>query len=274
MIELSLVRAATVVIASGVGAYTDHRTGYIFDWTTLPLIGLGLVLNAVEQEFLGIGMAVVVFILGYIFYYTGKLGGGDLKLYTGITMMLPFYSGGTFILSVILLSAFAAMVFLSSYYMVKYAAKGIDFSYNRQGIIRAGIVLAFALAYFYILMGRGFVSLNYALVFAAPISLGVLFLAFEKGIRKEFFLKKIMVSEIEEDEILAPEFMGEEERKTIAQGFRGVIGEKEKKWLEEKGIKEICVYRNLPRFGAFIFIGVALALFMPSFMEFVASGGL
>ncbi|MCR4335905.1 MAG: A24 family peptidase [archaeon] len=270
--ELILLRQIAILLASGVGAYVDFKTGYIYDWITIPLIIFGLAMNILEQEFSGIGLGILVFGIGYALYYTGKIGGGDVKLYTGIALALPFFNESVFIIQAVLLSALTSIIFLSVYYMIKYFRKGIDFQYNKKGIIRALGFLGVLIVYFFILSKTGFVTINYLLMFGLPLSFGVLFIAFEKGIRKEFFLKKIKLKDIEEDEIIAFEFMSEKEIKKFGKGFKGVFGEKEKKELEKKGIKEIFVYRDLPRFGIFIFLGVLIVFVFPE-MGILLTGG-
>ncbi|MEM4327316.1 MAG: hypothetical protein QXZ13_04085 [Candidatus Diapherotrites archaeon] len=45
--------------------------------------------------------------------------------------------------------------------------------------------------------------------------------------------------------------------------LKEVMQPKEIKELEKIGIKKILVYRDLPKFGPFIFIGTIIALTMP-----------
>ena len=272
MIELLLIRQIAILIASGIGSYTDYKTGYIFDWITLPLIGFGIVVNVFDQNYYGLLIGAIVFVIGYLLYYTGKIGGGDVKLYSGIALALPVFNGSIFIITVIILSSLSAIVFLATYYFIKYYRKGIDFKYNKQGILRAAALAILITVYLAVLLNYGFVGGSYALIVSIPLLFGTVFIAFEKGIRKEFFLEKIKLKNLEEDEIVAFEFMDEEERKKIGKGFKGVFGAKEKKELEKKGIKELLVYRNLPRFGVFIFIGVVLALAFPEFGSFLSGG--
>lgn len=263
MQEILLLREAAVLIASGAGAYTDYKTGYINDWITLPLIALGIALNIYEQQYVGLAIGAVTFAIGYIMYYTGKIGGGDVKLYTGIALALPFYMGKVFLLSAALFAALSAVVFFSSFYVIKYARMGLDIKYNSKGITRAAILMALLLVYFGFLLNSKIVDATYIIAIGLPMLFGLAFIALEKGIRKEFFLKKIKLGEMEEDEIIAVDFMGEDERKKLPQTMKGVFGEKEKAELEKAGVRNVMVYRNLPRLGPFIFLGVAAALARP-----------
>jgi hypothetical protein len=90
------------------------------------------------------------------------------------------------------------------------------------------------------------------------------FIALQEGIKKNFFEKKILVKEIEEDEVIAE---GKNVEKIVKiLGEKKLIGEKEKKLLIKKGIKVIYVMRGLPPFGPFLFIGVLGAITIPDFL--------
>ena len=126
MQEILLIRQAAVAIASAIGSYTDYKTGYIYDWITYPLIALGIILNLYEQEYTGLVIGAAVYALGWAVYNYGKLGGGDVKLYTGIALALPYYNGTPFIIPAVLFSSLSGLVFISAYYTIKYFRKAIS----------------------------------------------------------------------------------------------------------------------------------------------------
>lgn len=255
---IEIVQQLALIIGTGAGAYTDHKTGFIYDYITLPLIAIGLITALIVQNFNAIIAAGIVFAAGYALYYAGKLGGGDVKLFTGITLLIPYQNGVPGIIPVLIYSGLTAISFLSAYYLVKYYKAGIKIEENKESIIKAGLMLLVIVGYLYMLLQTGIAGTEYIMLIGIPLLMGIIFLAFEQGIKKEFFLKKISVKEIEEDEIPAREFMGEREKELI--GNKGVIGEKEKKLLEQAGVEQVSVYRNLPRFGVFIFLGVIMAI--------------
>ncbi|MBS3058608.1 MAG: prepilin peptidase, partial [Candidatus Diapherotrites archaeon] len=144
--ELLLLREVLVIAATAIAAWTDWKTGNIYDWLTYPLIAIGVVLNLIELNFLGLGLGAGVFAIGYLLYYTGRLGGGDVKLFAGITMALPFLQGKVYIIPVLLYSALIAVMFFSVYYTVKLARlKKLELKENSKGIFNAAII-AIALA--------------------------------------------------------------------------------------------------------------------------------
>lgn len=72
-------------------AFTDYRDGKIYNWLTLPALLLGLALAAVGgghsfgQALLGLGVATALFLP---LYFTGVLGGGDVKLMMALGTVL------------------------------------------------------------------------------------------------------------------------------------------------------------------------------------------
>jgi len=264
VLEMLIARQAAVLIAAAAGAYTDHRTGYIWDWITVPLIAFGALLDIIEGNYFGLGLGIAVFGLGYAMYYTGKLGGGDVKLYTGIAVTLPTLNGGVYILSAAVFAALSAIIFLSVFFLIKYACRGIDWGYNKSGLMKAGAMALIFAVYLWSISQFRIVGPSFILFFAVPVLFGCIFIAFEKGIKKEFFLKRVKIAELEEDEVMAIDFMEKKDIEKIGAGFKGVIGPEDAKKLAKAGVKEVLVYRDLPRLGPFIFIGCALAVAFPN----------
>jgi prepilin peptidase CpaA len=92
---ISAITLAVVIIA----VCTDVRWGKIYNWLTLPALGVGLTLNLVTGgvgggllALGGIGVVLVLFLLSS---YLGRiLGGGDIKLLAAVGAL----QGTTFIL--------------------------------------------------------------------------------------------------------------------------------------------------------------------------------
>lgn len=264
--SLLLLREAAVLIGSGIGAYTDFKTGLIPDKITYSMVVLGVLLNIIEFEFNAFALAAIVFVAGYFLYYAGKLGGGDVKLFTGIALLMPFMNGFPFLLTALFVGAIIAVLFLSSYYVIKYARVGIDFSENRQGFIRSGLLGIVVAAYFFVAVSYEIFPINYVFVLGIPLFSALVFIAFERGIRKNFFLQKVKLNELEEDDLIAYDFLKPELRDKINLKIKGIIDGKLKNELEGLGVKEILVYRNLPKFAPFVFMGVAAAIAYPDLL--------
>ncbi len=264
--SLLLLREALVLAGSGLGAFTDLKTGLIPDKITYPMIAAGIIFNLLEFDLTSFLIAAIVFAIGYLLYFAGKLGGGDVKLFTGIALVLPFFNGFTFILSVLFAAAIIAVLFLSSYYVIKYIRIGIDWGENKNGIIRSGLLAVPIAIYFAFLLQTGFVSVDYVIILGVPLLFALVFLAFEMGIRKNFFLKKVKLSELDEDDLIAYAFLEPALKEKIKLGFKGIIDEKLKRELEQMQVKEIRVYRDLPKFAPFVFIAVIAVLAYPDLL--------
>ena len=97
--NIPLICTVIAIVACIYASYTDLKSGIIQNKLTFSLIGLGLILNAVyafmtnDMWFIVIGIifTAVIFALGYIFWKLGAWAGGDVKLFTALAALLPFY---------------------------------------------------------------------------------------------------------------------------------------------------------------------------------------
>jgi Flp pilus assembly protein protease CpaA len=267
MIELLLIRQALILIFLTIASYTDIKERLIFDTVTYPAIAIGILLNLWQQDFFGIGIGLIVFGVGYIVYYTGKIGGGDVKMYAALAFLLPYFGGEPFVASVLVLATLSSVVILSAWYVGKYFKTGIDFEYNKQNMMKAaglGIVLT---AYFAIMLNLETLLPLTAIVIGIPVLFGLVFVAFEKGIRKTFFLKTMKLAQLDEDEVVATEFLDDKTNQLLGLKIKGVLGEQEIQKLKTAGIESVPVYRDLPPFAPFTLIGTGLAFLYPGILQ-------
>jgi archaeal preflagellin peptidase FlaK len=101
LINIPFITIIIAVVACIYASYSDLKEGVIRNKLTFPLIALGIVLNAIyvftsdASILLFIECAVVtgvIFALGYIFWKMGAWAGGDVKLFTALAALLPFYA--------------------------------------------------------------------------------------------------------------------------------------------------------------------------------------
>lgn len=273
---LLLLREAAVLFSTAIASYTDLRTGLIYDKLTYPMIALGALLNiyiGVFANFMDMAnyfaVALAVFAICYLLYYTGKIGGGDVKLFVGISLLLPYLPGHNypFILLVVFVSAIIAIAALSLYYVPKYFARGADFALNKQGIFNSSLFAVFFALYFSLLLQLQFIQVQFVALLAAVVVFALLFIAFEKGIRKEFFLKEIPIGKFEEDEIVAWDFLDERLKQKINESLKlhgkRVFEKREIEKLKKLKIARLPVYRNLPKFAPFVFAAVIVIIALP-----------
>jgi len=96
---IPLLATIIAIIACIYASYTDMNRGIIPNRLTFPLIGLGLVLNGFYAFLIGdiwylilsLIITGAIFGLGYLFWKMGAWAGGDVKLFTALAALLPFY---------------------------------------------------------------------------------------------------------------------------------------------------------------------------------------
>lgn len=97
-----------IILASGtISAYTDHKTGEIPNQLTLPLIGLGIVLSVLNQTWSYFAIGLLVFFLATMAYQKNVMGGGDIKLLTGMALIQ-----GPYIFAFMMLGGLAALTYM------------------------------------------------------------------------------------------------------------------------------------------------------------------
>jgi len=240
--------------------------GYIYDWITYPMIILGLLLSIAQSQWVNIGLAAILFITSYLAYRFGKIGGGDVKIFAGIALLNP-YNDINFFMTIAIMSASGAMLFYSTYYVIKYAKKGINLMENKRGILHSSIIFVSLIAYAMILGDTGLLNQGMILFVGIPFLFGLVFMALQTGIRKNFFEQKITLKQWEEDEVIAE---GANTKKVLGL-LKGktLITKKELSILRKAGIARIVVLRNLPKFGPFIFLGTLIAVLWPDFISLI-----
>jgi len=265
---LFLLQQAVLVLASGIATYTDLKEGLIHNYITYPLIAFGLIasfLNGILTT--ALLYALIVFVVGYLLYYTGKIGGGDLKLFIGITLIMPELAGIPFILSVLVVSSLIALMVVGGYYSIAYLLKGFDYELNEKGIQRIGLLALFFAGYLYLLYSFSNISIYSIILLSVVLFFGLMFTALEKGIREFFFLKKIPFKEVELDDLIAFDYLPASIQKKLDLKGKRVLDEKEVRKIKHLKLKQVPVYRNLPKFGPFIFIGILLSLAFPEILK-------
>lgn len=263
---LEIIQQAVLLIGTATGAVTDAKTGYIYDWITYPMIILGALLSITQQQWLNLGIAAGVFAILFAAYRFGKLGGGDVKLFTGIALLNPT-NEPLYFFTILFFAALSAIIFYSAYYASKYIRSGGTIKENKKGIIKATALGVVIVVYFVLLNSYGMISAASAVLISIPLLFGLLFIALQEGIQKKFFEAKVAVGKLEEDEVIV-EGRNNEKVMKILKG-KQLIGGKEQALLKKAGVKAVYVLRKLPPFAPFILIGVIGAMWQPDFLFFI-----
>ncbi len=99
IINIPLIAIIISIIACIYSSYSDLKWGVIPNKLTFPLIGVGILLNGIYYIMLGnllflLGTLIItllVFVFGYLLWKMGAWAGGDVKLFTGLAALIPFY---------------------------------------------------------------------------------------------------------------------------------------------------------------------------------------
>ncbi len=265
------LRIFLIVMFCGFAAYTDRKTGYIYDKITFPLIFLGIAFNiflfSFSKNISVFVTGIIIYIIGSIIYYFGKLGGGDVKLFLGIHFMLPYLNNQLFILWVLVVSCFLAVIFVSIKYMFVLFKK-IKFTkklfLSKISVIVVNFCLFFGFVIFiYFSVTYSHLS-SWFYLSLIPIFLGLFISVFQDEIKEHIYLLWKKVKDLEDGDVIAFEYLSGNLKKRLDPIL------KNKKVIEEKDIEamkinnlryKVPVYYFLPKFGPYIFLGVVFSVF-------------
>ncbi len=262
-----VIRILLILIAVGLAAYYDQKTGYIYDWISLPLIGLGLIINVFTYYFVDVleicVIALIIYVFGYIAYYYGKIGGGDIKLFIGIHMMLPFFYGQLFIIWAIIASSLLSVLFVSISYIIRLYDKiklTNKFWKSKRWLIAKslGLFLIFAAFVVVAVVVGNMPQIIYITI--PPMFFGSFIMIFEDEIKKYIYLRKKPTAKLEEGDVFASEFATKELKAKLELGKRTVLEKEDIDRIKKLKISAIPIFDYLPRFGIYILLGVACVL--------------
>ncbi|WP_048190737.1 A24 family peptidase C-terminal domain-containing protein [Methanobacterium sp. SMA-27] len=100
LVTIPFISIIIALVACIYASYTDFKDGIIQNKLTFPLIAIGIILNGIyvfttTNILMFIECVIVtgiIFILGYVFWKMGAWAGGDVKLFTGLAALIPFYA--------------------------------------------------------------------------------------------------------------------------------------------------------------------------------------
>ncbi len=285
MFDILILKIVLVLLATGIGAYTDYKTGLIHNWLTYPLMIIGLLL-VVYESFLSpisLGLSylltvlfigVLIYGVGYFMYKYGKLGGGDIKLFLGIHLVLPYYLGQVVILWLLIIASLLSVLIVSVYYLFKLKQKlklknMFKLVLKRKiTTLKSFLIFIIFFVFVYLFVSKFNASYLYYLLLV-PIIVGLKLMIFEPEVRKYIYLKNKKISELEDGDVLALEFIKKDFLTKLKLNGKSILEESDIKNIKKmKGIKLIPIYDSLPRFGPYIFLGLLIVLVFGSSIFF------
>ncbi len=285
MFDILILKIVLVVIACGIAAYTDYKTGLIQNWLTYPLVVIGLLI-LVYEAFLSpihlglsylltvIFIGILIYVIGYFMYKHGKLGGGDIKLFIGIHLVIPYYLGQVVILWLLIIASLLSVLFVSVSYLYRLKQK-LKFKgmlkiwlKRKMVVLKSLVIFIIFFVFVYLFVSKFHESWLYFLILI-PILLGLKLMVFEPEVRKYIYLKNKKISELEDGDVLALDFIKKALLTKLKLKGKSILEESDIKHIKKmKGIKSIPIYDFLPRFGPYIFLGLVIVLLFGKFIFF------
>lgn len=284
--NFELARILIALIGTGIAAYQDQKTSFVNESLVYSMIVIGVFLNiaTLDISFIisSIGIALIVFAIGYFFYRIGQLGGGDVLLFFGLALLLPQYPKGLidflpqsisntlnqqlmfmdyfkypFILSIIVSGLFFALLGTTLFYLRQLLKRKLKPDYKN-----AAIIVVFIVAFMFFISRLTEITLFKFFFYMALLISGAILYIFKEQIMEEVVIKNIRIKDIEEEDIIAVEKIPLELVKEYNLGR--VLTKKEveklKKIEKEKGIHYFPVCKVLPRLVPYLFLGLIVSL--------------
>ena len=270
-----ILRLAIVLIGTGIAAFQDFKTSYIDDKLTLIMIVAGVALDFLTFDsgfiFYSVGVGALIFIIGYYFYRTGQIGGGDVLLVAGIQVLLPFYpsiqqfqfpfslavTSVPFIITVFATSALISLVGTALVY--GWALKGKKLKPDFKDSLLTLVLMVVIIFSIYFFSAFGLYQIIFVLLLAIP---SVFLSLFKTQIMNEIIIQKVGLKEVEDEDVLALDKMTGLKKYGLKRVATKDQMEVLKKISRDKKGQKFYVYKNLPRMAPYILIGLILSLIL------------
>jgi len=274
------LRIAAALVGTGVAAWQDARTSFIDDRITLSMIAAGAVLCAFEAFeafqagadltpwFWVAAIAIAIGVFGFFAWRAGQFGGGDVLLFLGLELLLPFNPVAPlpypFVVSVLVTASFFGAVWSAAWYAKRLRDESaLSVGKNVAALFGvAACVTLFAWLSFSFLQTVFFTAL-----FAAALFLSL----YKKEIMSAVVVKMIPLNAVEDEDVLA---VDELPKRLLAKySFERVLTKAAVARLRGVGRKEKIrlwpVAKELPRFAPFVLAGLAACLLVGDVIYFV-----
>ncbi|MFH0974123.1 MAG: A24 family peptidase [Candidatus Micrarchaeota archaeon] len=270
-----LLRLAAALAGTSAAAWQDARTSFIDDKITLSMIAVGAALcvfeavQAVDKTpWLWVAaVALAIGAIGYAAWRAGQFGGGDVLLFIGLQLLLPFNPVATvpypFVVSVLVAASFFGSVWTAIWYAKRLREeRALDTGKNVL-CIAALALAAFAFAW-------ASLSLAQTVFFAALFASAFFLSLYKREIMARVIVKRIPLSEVEDEDVLS---LDELPKRLSSYAIGKVLTKAEVAKLRRIGRKEKIrvwpVCKELPRFAPFVLAGLLACLAVGDLVLFV-----
>lgn len=277
--EFAMLRFAICLIGCAGATYYDlFNRRNVPLWLTYSLVALGALFTLASLNMNVIVssgfVALVIFVMGYLLYRTGQIGGADVLIFVSIALLVPeapesiylkaqSQLGFPFVVSVFVLSGILAVfgIFLRYVPLALYdLLRGAKVKINTLQIVFAAATLLFYAIFLYYLNGIVELPQIQLIVFAAVVVCATSLFALKDHISDKYLIRMINISQIDEEDILAVESM---DPKVVSKyKLDRLLTPKEIEKLKKIGKnKKFPVYTNMPVFMPYVLLALVVALF-------------
>lgn len=271
--NFELLRIIIAVLGTGALAWEDWRTSFMDDRILYAMILFGALLNFATLDasliFAAFTPFTLIMLIGYFLWRAGQFGAGDVYLFAGLQLLLPFQPTMfvesapvflPFVLSIFLATSLFAMVGSAIGYAIMLGRKMFK---GIKGIAFAGLSLIG-------LVGLVFLpfSLGLSLIFFALVLSSLLMLLYREEIL-DVNIEWVSLKRVDEEDIIALNKLPEKKVKFL--GLEKVATKQQLLLLKKSGLKKFPVYKHLPRLGPYVFLGLLFCLLFGDALFFFAS---
>jgi len=290
--EFEMLRYAIAVVGCVVATYFDlFNKRNVPTSLTYSLVALGILFTfaSLNSEVIthNIAVGLVVFILGYILYRAGQIGGADVLVFVSIALLLPqapqplfgtakLPSGFPFVLSVFVLSGVLGVfgIFLKYIPRIIYEfLRGEKVKVNPAQVALAVITMLIYLVFIYYMNGIVQMPQLQLAIFIGVVLCATSLFAVKEHISEKYMVRMVGINEIDEEDVLAVESMDKRIVSKYKLGRLLTASEIEKlKKIGKK--KKFPVYKEMPVFMPYVLIALLSAIFFGDPLAYIYPLGL
>lgn len=282
MIE-TLVGVIIALVGTAHSAWNDWKTGYVNDNVSHAMIISGAILvllaQPLSQAAWTFATAGIVFAAGFVAYLFGQIGGGDVKLFTGLALLIPQYpqelvgalpvqpviAPYPFIVSVFVLFGIFFTLLIPTVYLKRLIDRKKQIKDFRMKSIKGA---AYGLAFLPLFVYWFFISKAVAVLFL-PAAVALVLIPFKDDVVRLFFAQQKKVADLNEEDVLALELIKDSTKKTLhlwRKTFTNRELETIKRLAKKRGVRTLLVCENLPRAVPHIFAALCVSLVFGDFL--------
>jgi len=226
--------------------YDIFNNRIVPEWVSYSFLIASIITFALfpPLEIMKVVIALIVFLIGYLIYKIGYLGGADVFAITGLCLILPLtISNIPSIIILLLISMLLTML----YVMFKFLLNLKEIKFNKQDIITSLLWLVgySALAYMIYNIGQTTIGI---VVFTLGL-INSLFALIKTNLMNSM-IEYISLDKIIDEDILATDKMNQDFVKE--NKIERLLTKEQINKLKKLGIKEVPVYTKLPPYLPFV----------------------